>query len=363
MTLALFMPSLHGGGAERAMVTFAREVSGRGLQVDLVVANGIGALTPIIPEAVRLVDLKAPRMLSAVPGLVSYLRRERPQALFSTITHANITAAFASRVAGVETRVVLRQSNAPLAEPKDSWGRWFAHRLIPRVYGLSDAIIAVSQGVAEQLVRMDGALAKKVTVVPTPVISPEMIRQGEEDANHAWLAPGEPPVVLAAGRLMRHKGFEVLLEAFALVRRVRPARLIVIGEGAYRPALERKIVALGLERQVALPGFQRNPFAFMSRARCFVLSSEYEGLPNVLIQAMSFGTPVVSTDCPTGPAEILDRGRLGKLVPVDDERALAKAICESLELPRQSVAQESVHRRFGVAEASSAYLTLAGMVP
>lgn len=361
MTIAIFMPSLHGGGAERAMVTFAREISGRGLRVDLVVANGIGALKPIIPEAVRLVDLKAPRMLSAVPGLVRYLRREKPQAIFSTITHANITAALASRIARAEARVVLRQSNAPLAEPHDSFGRWVAHRLIPRVYGLSDAIIAVSQGVADQLARMDKALERKVTVVPTPVISPEMIRQGHEDAGHAWLAPGEPPVVLAAGRLMRHKGFESLFEAFALLRRIRPARLIVIGEGAYRSELERKLRALGLERQVDLPGFKRNPFAFMSRARCFVLSSEYEGLPNVLIQAMSFGTPVVSTDCPTGPAEILDHGRLGKLVPVGDVHAMAEAICESLDLPRQCEAQASVQSRFGVPEASSAYLALAGM--
>ena len=361
--ISIFLPSLHGGGAERAMVNFAREISGRGWRVDLVVANAVGALRPLVPESVRLVDLRAQRMLSAAPRLVRYLRRERPQALFATITHANITAAIAARMSRCAGPLVLRQSNAPMAECKDSLGRRLAHFLLPRTYLLSDRVIAVSQGVADQLTQMDSALARKITVLPTPVLSSDIVGQGEEEPGHSWLAPGEPPVVLAAGRLMQHKGFETLLEAFLLVRRSRPARLIIIGEGIYRPQLEKKIAALGLERQVDLPGFKRNPFAFMNRAGCFVLASEYEGLPNVLIQAMAFGTPVVSTDCESGPCEILEGGRLGKLVPIGDARAMAQAISESLDLPRQVEAQESVQRRFSIAEASTAYLALAGLAP
>ncbi len=360
MKLALFMPSLHGGGAERAMVTFAREALSRGVSVDLVVARAVGALQPLLPDGLRLLDLQATRMLAAAPGLARYLRRERPQALFSTITHANITAAVVGRASRAGARIILRQSNAPLSEEHDSWSKRVAHSLIPPAYRLADGIIAVSRGVADELGEMDPRLQPKVQVVPTPVLSPEILQQGQADPEHSWLAPGEPPVVLAAGRLMRHKGFDTLLEAFALVRRCRPARLLIIGEGSYRPELEKKVDSLGLRRHVDLPGFKRNPFAFMSRARCFVLSSEYEGLPNVLIQALGFGTPVVSTDCKSGPSEILERGRFGKLVPVGGVFEMAQAIHDSLEQPRQLEAQRSVLQRFGVAGASAQYLALAG---
>jgi glycosyltransferase involved in cell wall biosynthesis len=187
-----------------------------------------------------------------------------------------------------------------------------------------------------------------------------MLRKGEESISHPWFSSGQPPVVLAAGRLEPAKGFVRLVEAFGCVVERRDARLVIIGEGRQRQRLEREVRERGLMDRVDLPGFQQNPYAFMSRAQSFVLSSEYEGLPNVLIQAMAFGTPVVATNCESGPAEILEGGRYGTLVPVGDVPQLAAAITESLDKPRQPEARASVLSRFGAAEATARYLALGG---
>ena len=358
--IAIFIPSLHGGGAERAMVNIAGEALKLGLAVDIVVVKDIGALREVVPNGARVVNLRRSRMLSAVPALVRYLNENAPDAVFSTITHANLVASLASRLARHRPRTILRQSNAPLAESRDSIGRMFAHRLIPLLYPWSDGVIAVSQGVAQQLFAMSPRLRGHVEVIPTPVLSPEMLRKGEESISHPWFSPGQPPVVLAAGRLEPAKGFVRLVEAFGRVIERRDARLVIIGEGRQRQRLEREVRERGLMDRVDLPGFQQNPYAFMSRAQSFVLSSEYEGLPNVLIQAMAFGTPVVATDCESGPAEILEGGRYGTLVPVGDVPQLAAAITESLDKPRQPEARASVLSRFGAAEATAQYLALGG---
>lgn len=361
--VALFLPSLHGGGAERAMVTFGRELLRRGFAVDVVVVQRIGALLGILPDGMRVVDLKRSRMVQALPALIRYINSELPDAVFSTITHANLLAAAATRLTRHRPITVVRQSNAPLTEPKASLSSSISHRLIPLLYPWADGIIAVSRGVGEQLAQMSSSLAPLVTVSPTPVISPEILALGDEPLSHPWFEAGGPPVVVAAGRLEPQKGFSTLLRAFERVRRTEAARLIIIGEGRERGRLEGEIRQLNLTEDVDMPGFQKNPFAFMKRAQSFVLSSQYEGLPNVLIQAMAFGTPVVATDCESGPAEILENGRYGALVPVGDEERLAEALRTSLRLSRNLDAQRSVIARYGVAQATDRYLALAGFAP
>jgi glycosyltransferase involved in cell wall biosynthesis len=192
--------------------------------------------------------------------------------------------------------------------------------------------------------------------VYNPVVTPELLAQAEAIAPHPWLQDGGPPVVLGVGRLVDQKGFATLLEAVARLRRERPLRLLVLGEGRRRGALERQARRLGLGADFALPGFAPNPFAYMARAGVFVLSSVYEGLPGVLIQALACGCPVVSTDCPDGPREILAGGEYGPLVPVGDAAALAAAIGRVLDAPPD---RERLRRRgqaFGVEPAVLAYL-------
>lgn len=358
--IALFLPSLRGGGAERVMVNLARGFAERGLGVDLVLAEAEGPYLTEVPARVRIVDLKASRVLSALPALVRYLRREKPSVMLSTLSHANIVALWARRLAGVQTRLVLREANTvSLSSTKAPSIRG---RLMPflmrRFYPWADMVVAVSNGVAEDLTRTVGLPAEKVKVVYNPVVTEELFKKAEEPLDHPWFAPGEPPVILGVGRLSEQKDFATLIRAFSLVRKRRPARLVILGEGEQRSSLEALVQELGLEQDVDMPGFMDNPFKYMKRAAVFVLSSRWEGLPNVLIQALAIGTPVVSTDCPSGPAEILEGGRWGKLVAVGDEVSLASAIVERLSSPVSSDGLDSVCGRFGLNSVVSQYLNM-----
>jgi glycosyltransferase involved in cell wall biosynthesis len=198
------------------------------------------------------------------------------------------------------------------------------------LYPRADAVVAVSKGVAQDLLNLMPQLKPKLTVIYNPVIDAAFYAKADAPVEHPWFQPHQPPVVLAAGRLVALKGYDTLLRAFARVRQQMPARLVILGEGSERPNLERLAAELGVAADVDMPGFDPNPFRYMKRAGVFVLSSRYEGLPNVLIQALACGCPVVSTDCPSGPSEILDGGRYGVLVPVDDVEAMARAIVRAL---------------------------------
>jgi glycosyltransferase involved in cell wall biosynthesis len=345
------------------MLVFGGELVSRGYAVDLVLANLEGALRDVIPKGVRVVNLNSPRMMRAIPKLIRYLRGAHPRALYSTITHANIAATCAARIAGIRTPVVVRQSNTPLSETKDSFGRLLVSRLIPASYPCADAIIAVSEGVQEELVALNSALKSRSHVLPTPVLTEEMMTQAQQDPQHAWFVDNSVPVILSAGRLKPHKGMFELIRAFKRVRDLRPVRLVILGEGSDRPRLEREIARLGLQADVDLAGFRPNPFPFMQRSAVFVLASHYEGLPNVLVQAMSVGTPIVATDCRSGPAEILERGKWGTLVPVGSEEALSEAISEALNHPRQDAARQRAWERYGAQSATTQYLAVAGLPP
>lgn len=360
--ITLFIPSVHGGGAERAMLVFASELVKLKYLVDLVLVKLEGAHISRIPLGVRVIDLNSRRMLLALPKLMSYLVKNKPRAIFSTITHANIALAIAAKYARVSCPVIARQSNAPLSETKDSFGRRIAGRLIPRAYKSVSGVIAVSDGVRDELLELSSDLEGLISVIPTPVISDEMLGEGQEPTGHPWLLHDrEAPVIVSAGRLEKHKGMLELIRAFYIVRQEIDARLIILGEGSQQGELEAVIDSLGLKQVVDLHGFKTNPFGYMNQANLFVLASHYEGLPNVLIQAMAFGTPVVATDCPSGPLEILDHGRLGKLVKVGDINALAEAIKSSLFLPKSDDARDSVLERFGAREATRRYLECAGV--
>jgi glycosyltransferase involved in cell wall biosynthesis len=234
-------------------------------------------------------------------------------------------------------------------------------RLIPLAYPKASSVIAVSEGVRAELISLQPALSERIKVLPTPVLSPDVRRQGEQVPPHPWFAERRAPVILSAGRLERHKGMFELVRAFAAVRKWRDAKMIIIGEGSARAALEAEVRRLNLTDDVDLPGFQQNPFSFMNHANLFVLNSYYEGLPNVLIQAMSFGTPIVSTDCKSGPSEILQGGRFGRLIPVGSHESLVASLMESLDLPKHRAAQESAWNRYGAEEATSAYLACANL--
>ena len=332
--ITLFMPSLHGGGAERVMLEIATELARRGVLVHLVLARAEGHYRDLVPAGVELVDLQSQRTATSLPKLVRYIRRERPTAVLSTLIHANVITLLAKILLGGRIRVVVRIANT---YSEEFAGGRFKHRQALRLFRLlaplADGIVCVSQGVAEDLRRSVPASSGKVSTVYNPVPTPAIVERAEDPPDHSWFNAEGPPVILAAGRLTAVKDHATLLKAFHELVQSRPARLVILGEGPERQNLLQLASRHGLAGQVNLPGFKVNPFAYMSRASVFVLPSRYEGFPNVLVQAMACGTTVVSTDCRSGPREILEDGKWGRLVPVGGWRSMADAISESLDSP------------------------------
>jgi glycosyltransferase involved in cell wall biosynthesis len=339
--VAIFLPTLGGGGAERVFLTLADGFVRRGIAVDVVVLRAAGPLAQEIPAGARVVKLGAGRVLTSLPRLMRYLRAVRPTALLTTMSHANVVGLWARRLARVPTRVIIREANTLAPSITQGSAR---NRLMPllvrRFYPWADEVVAVSDGVAQGLMEMTGMQRTRIRVLPNPIVTPQLAGLAAEPLHDAWFSPGEPPVILGVGRLERQKDFPTLIRAFAAVRSRRHARLIILGEGAERPHLHSLLEELGVAADARLPGFVPNPFSYMARAAVFVLASAWEGMPGALIQALACGAPVVATNCRSGPREVLADGKFGRLVPVADHDALAKAITESLDCPRRPLPRE-----------------------
>ncbi|HEY6933367.1 MAG TPA: glycosyltransferase [Marmoricola sp.] len=332
MTIALLTSSMDGGGAQRAIAKLAAGIAGTGREVDLVLAHARGPYLAELPPQVRVVDLGVSRLAAAVLPLARYLRARRPDALLSALDYVNVVAVLARAVSRSGVPLVVSERNtlsAAVAHTRNRSTRWMP-RLLRLAYPHADAVVAVSRGVAEDLESLCGLTAGSVRVLDNPVVTPELVRMREEPVEHPWLRDRTVPVVLAVGRLVPQKDFGTLLDAFGRVRRERPARLVVLGEGPMRSQLQEQCARLGITEDVSLPGFCANPYPAMAAADVFVLSSRFEGSPGALIEAMSCGTPVVATDCPSGPRELLAGGRHGRLVPVGDSTTMAAGILDAL---------------------------------
>lgn len=355
--IGIFLPSLRGGGAERVMLFLARGFVEKGYEVDLVLAKSEGPYLRDVPENVNVVDLKAGRVFTSLSALVRYLRKAQPFALLSAMDHSNIIALWAQRLARVRARVVVSVHHTLSMGVKHSNRRG---RLIPYIarwcYGWADGVVAVSRGVADDLSNTLDLPRERIRVIYNPVVVPELFELVTEPMEHPWFRAGEPPVVLSVGRLTAAKDYPTLLRAFSLVIRARPVRLVILGEGEERARLEAMVWDLGLEDVVSLPGFVKNPYAYMSKAAVFVLSSAWEGFGNVLVEAMACGTPVVSTNCPSGPAEILESGKYGRLVPVGNAEALAEGILAVLDGSTNSEVLRHRAKEFSYDDIADQYL-------
>ncbi|MDF2757558.1 MAG: glycosyl transferase group 1 [Thermomicrobiales bacterium] len=330
--IALFTRDLAGGGIGRVIVNLATGFAERGHDVDIVLARRRGPYLAQLAPGVRVIDLGVDRTLRCVPGLVRYLRRERPRALLACADGANVVALWAKRLAGSPVRLLISTHTSlsrNAREASQARGRLIPY-FVRRFYPWADDVIAVSQGVADDLAATAQLDRERIRVIYNPVDIRGIIEAATAPLDHPWFGPGEPPVIVSAGRLTRQKDYPTLIRAFGRVRQRRPARLLILGEGEDRPALEALARELGVGADLSLPGFVANPYPFLAAARLFVLSSAWEGFGNVLIEAMALGTPVIATDCPSGPAEILGHGRYGTLVPVGDHVALAQAMASGL---------------------------------
>ncbi len=361
--ITFFIGAFGGGGIERVTAHLADGLVQRGINVDLVVDKVMDESHLLrLPPEVRIVNLKVPRLYMSLPNLVHYLQQEQPVALLSSSHYMNEIALLGRRLSGVSTRLVVSEHNqlsktvGNATKLKDRLTPFFARHLYP----WADGILAVSQGVAEDLSLMANLPLERIQVIYNPVITPDLLESAKAPVDHPWFAPGEPPVLLGVGKLEEQKDFPNLIRAFAQVRQVRPARLMILGWGPDRPQLEALVQELGLEADVAMPGYQKNPYAYMAKSAVFVLSSAWEGLPTVLIEAMATGVPVVSTDCKSGPAEILDNGKYGFLTPVGDSNALATAILNTLSGVSNSV-DPAWLKQFDLETATQQYLKILGI--
>ena len=332
--IALFLPSLHGGGAERVILDIATELANRAIPVHLVLVKAEGHYRDMVPEGVGLIDLDSHRTSASLLKLIGYVRRERPAALLSTLAHANVVALLAKLLLGGRLRVVARMENT-FSEMFDS-GKFKERqtlRLLKLLLPTADGILAVSQGVADDLCWLLPTTSQKITTIYNPAVWPELADQADAPVEHPWFNGEGVPIILSAGRLTTVKDHATLMRAFSVVLRSRPARLVILGVGSERENLLKLAECLDLTQHVDLPGFKINPFSYMARSNVFVLPSRFEGFPNVLVQAMVCGTPVVSTDCRSGPTEILEGGKWGRLVPVGDWKNMADAILETMDNP------------------------------
>jgi glycosyltransferase involved in cell wall biosynthesis len=360
--IALFHPCLIHGGIQRVFVNMAQGFLDHGFAVDMVQATPEGGFRDQVPLGVRLIDLNAGRALTSVFPLVRYLRRERPDAVVSGAIQTNIAAVWARQLAGVSTRLVLTEHNTINAIINNA--RMLRTRMSPffirKFYPWADEIVAVSQGAASDLASIMRVPICKIPVIYNPIIGSDFWKRAREPIADVEIARDNRPIILAVGRLHFLKDYPTLLRAFAEVRRDMDTRLIFLGDGEERLNLAKMADELKIGAHVRFLGQVSNALPYMKQATVFALSSIHEALPTVVIEALAVGLPVVATDCPSGPREILCDGAYGTLVPVGDHSALANALLHVLTMPRPEPMPQSALQRFEHEAVICKYLNLLG---
>ncbi len=335
----------------------------RGVTVDLLAIRADSAHLGALPEGVRLIDLGVRHSGTAVWPLARYLRDAKPEALLAAKDRAIRAAVLARWLAASRVRIVGRLGTnlSAALEGRSGLARWLRVAPMRLFYPPVERVVCVSEGVLEDTAQLTGLPRERLQVIRNPVVTPRLGELAAQPVEHPWFADRSVPLILGAGRLTEQKDFPTLVRAFAKLRRERPARLVILGDGRHRGRLEALAAELGVAADVALPGFTPNPYAWMARADLFVLSSAWEGSPNVLTEALALGTPSVATDCPSGPREVLDGGRYGPLVPVGDADALGEAMLRTLAAPLPATELKRAVAAYNRDASAQAYLAALGL--
>ncbi|GMQ89533.1 MAG: glycosyltransferase [Gammaproteobacteria bacterium] len=396
--ISFLLDNLTGGGAEKVILNLARGFARVGHQVDLLVCKVEGVLSNSIPAGVNLVPLesaspvrgllcamkadpagtreilgavvnsrKVPKGFKYIPAIAEHLKTNKVDVLLSALPKANINAVLAKNCCKTKTRVVVGAHINFSSQVSESLSRGknrlqHLRPVIQRCYQRADAVVAVSKGVAKDIAQCLGLDPENVATIYNPIETLEMEALSREAVDHPWFESGAVPVILGAGRFVAQKDFPLLVRAFAKVRQRRNVRLMLLGgdetsgpQAEHRKELLGLADRLGVGEDFEMPGFKVNPYPYLRKASVFVLSSRYEGFGNVVVEALLAGCPVVSTDCPSGPAEILHNGEFGRLVPVSDETALAGAICDTLDSPRNGEFLKARGKVFSIERAVESY--------
>jgi glycosyltransferase involved in cell wall biosynthesis len=392
--IAFLLDNLTGGGAEKVILNLASGFEKQGHPVDILVCKMEGVLCNSIPAGVNLVPLKAStpnlgflcamradplgfraiagmftkrRPFRFIPPIAAHLKASKPTVLVSALPKSNINAVLGKYFSGTPTRVVVGAHINMSTQDAECYSSGknklrYMRPLLRRCYRRADAVVAVSKGVAKDITEYLGLDRDHVTAIYNPIETRRIEALSRESSDHPWFDSADVPLILGVGRFVAQKDFPLLLRAFAKIRENRPARLVLLGgdeasaeQREQKQELSRLAVQLGVQGDFNMLGFKVNPYPFLRRASVFVLSSRYEGFGNVLVEALLCGCPVVSTNCPSGPAEILDNGKYGALVPVGDERTLADAICETLDTPQNKAGLRARGEEFSIDKAVERY--------
>lgn len=357
--ISIILPDMRPGGAERVTVNLANTLAQREFLVDMVLLTASGVLLDALSPDIRVVDLRVKRMRNLLTPLTEYLRETQPAALLACMWPITATALWAAKLARVDTRVVVAEhttwSRAEIC--KSLFTRWQVKTSMYFTFPFVNGVVAVSQGAADDLASFANLDRNTITVIYNPVVGEAKPASPSPLQPLGWWS-GSHHRVLAVGTLKAIKDYATLLNAFALLVANVDARLLILGEGECRAALEQQARELGISDKVFMPGFTSEPAYYYQQADLFVLSSTGEGLPTVMIEALAAGTPVVSTDCPSGPREILSDGQFGVLVPVGDAQALATAMATSLTSTHDIEALKTRAQDFAIDKAVDQYETM-----
>lgn len=337
--LSFFIPDLTVGGAEQVTVAIVNGLSERGYNVELLLSRSQGKLIPQLENHLEVVVLPPSKTTvlgvgANIPWLVSYLRRKKPAALFPHLCHVSVVSLAVCRLFDTDTLVFPTHHSALTSSRNQSSRDRLVKGLVPYLYPLADRIIAVSAGVADNLVDETRVSRESISVLHNPVDVESVRTRAKQSVDHKWIDDEDKDVILFVGRIADQKDLKTWLRAFEKVHERDPdTRAILVGQGPERGNITKFAEERGISDVVSLPGFVENPYGYMARSDVFLLSSRYEGLPTTLIEALACGCPIVATDCPSGPREILADGTYGPLIPVGDASGLADAVRETLAHP------------------------------
>ena len=315
------------------MLTLCRLMADKGHTVDLILIRSTGAFKTEIPSNVSIVDLGYSRAIFSLASLIRYLWRSTPNVVLPSLPHITIITLVANLFCGKKAVVLPIEHNtlSALVRYSKSLKQSLLPALMRIIYPMANKIICVSYGVKQDLKSTLHLADQKLTVIYNPVNTKSLTQLSKQPAVHPWLTSPSYPILVAAGRLTFAKGFDVLISAMSILHTRSCARLIILGEGPEKASLQKQIETAGLSERISIPGFTSNPYPFFKSASLFILSSRWEGLPTVLIEALACGAQAISTDCPSGPREILGPDASHRLVPVDDHHELASKILEALD--------------------------------
>ena len=363
-SLITIMTSSYSGGIGRSVANLSNALNRLGYRVDILVDRPHFPYSNDVADGVEIRHLKTSHRIGGIPHLLTYLKEREPAVTLTPFVQLTLLTMRTRGLFKLPFKIFtnIHSTYSVDFEALDHRKRERHIHTMKKYYPECDGLIAVSEGVGDDFSRLTGIERESIRTICNPIVTDDLIRKSMEKPNHPWYAPGQPPVLIGFGRMVANKNFHILINAFNYVRTEKECRLVLLGDGPARQNLEILSRKSPYSRDIIFLGHQSNPFPYLRYSSLFVLPSKYEGLPSTLIESLAVGTPVVSTDCPHGPREILEGGRFGELVPVNDPAAMSKAIIRSIENPLDGSTLKTAAERFRDTRIARSYLSTFGLI-